>query len=74
MTKVTEQELQDKAVAPRVTPNHIESIIVDQYYFTAANAQWGADPNTTALIGMHKQLETLTFLCINSQKWLHCDG
>ena len=57
-----EQEIQDKGLnAPRLTPDHIDSIIVDQYYFTAANAQWGADPNTTALIGMHKQLETLTF-------------
>ena len=60
--KQIEQEIQDKGLnAPRLTPQHIDSIIVDQYYFTAANAQWGADPNTTALIGMHKQLETLTF-------------
>ena len=58
--KQIEQEIQDKGLnAPRLTPDHIDSIIVDQYYFTAANAQWGADPNTTALIGMHKQLETL---------------
>ncbi|HDX6210124.1 TPA: hypothetical protein RP468_002715 [Acinetobacter baumannii] len=57
-----EQEIQSKGLnAPRLTPQLIDSIIVDQYYFTAANAQWGADPNTTALIGMHKQLETLTF-------------
>lgn len=57
-----EQEIQDKGLnAPRLTPQHIDSIIVDQYYFTAANAQWGADPSTTSLIGMHKQLETLTF-------------
>jgi hypothetical protein len=57
-----EQEIQDKGLnAPRLTPQHIDSIIVDQYYFKASDAQWGADPNTTALIGMHKQLETLTF-------------
>ncbi|HCJ0348596.1 TPA: hypothetical protein NQH15_000291 [Acinetobacter baumannii] len=60
--KQIEEEIQSKGLnAPRLTPQLIDSIIVDQYYFTAANAQWGADPNTTALIGMHKQLETLTF-------------
>ena len=57
-----EQEIQSKNLnAPRLTPDHIDSIIVDQYYFIAANAQWGADPSTTSLIGMHKRLETLTF-------------
>ena len=57
-----EQEIQDKGLnAPRLTPADIDAVIVDKYYFTAANAQWGADPNTNALIGMHKQLETLTF-------------
>ena len=57
-----EQEIQEKGLnAPRLTPDYIDSIIVDQYYFKASDAQWGADPNTTALIGMHKQLETLTF-------------
>ena len=60
--KQIEQEIQDKGLnAPRLTPADIDAVIVDEYYFTAANAQWGADPNTTALIGMHKQLETLTF-------------
>ena len=57
-----EQEVQSKGLnAPRLTPEDIDKTIVDQYYFTAANAQCGADPNTSALIGMHKQLETLTF-------------
>lgn len=57
-----EQEIQDKGLdAPRLKPADIDAVIIDKYYFTAANAQWGADPNTTALIGMHKQLETLTF-------------
>ena len=57
-----EQDIQSKGLnAPRLTPEDIDKAIVDQYYFTAANAQWGADPNTSALIGMHKQLETLTF-------------
>ena len=57
-----EQDIQSKGLnAPRLTPYDIDKAIVDQYYFTAANAQWGADPNTSALIGMHKQLETLTF-------------
>lgn len=60
--KQIEQEIQAKGLsAPRLTLIHIDRVIVDKYFFTAANAQWGADPNTTALIGMHKQLETLTF-------------
>ena len=63
--KQIEQEIQDKGLnAPRLTPADIDATIVDKYFFTAANAQWGADPNTTALIGMHKQLETLTFCVI----------
>lgn len=60
--KQIEQEIQDKGLnVPRLTPDHIDRVIVDKYFFPAANAQLGADPNTTALIGMHKQLETLTF-------------
>jgi hypothetical protein len=32
-----EQQIQDKRLtAPRVTPEHIESVIVGEYYFTAA--------------------------------------
>lgn len=62
----TEQNIEKEIVskglnAPRLTPDHIDSVIIDKYFFTAADAQWGADPNTTALIGLHKQLETLTF-------------
>jgi hypothetical protein len=57
-----EKEIQDKGLnAPRLTPADIDAVIVDKYFFRASDAQWGADPNTTALIGMHKQLETLTF-------------
>ena len=67
--KQIEQEIQEKGLdAPRLTPDHIDSVIVDKYFFTAANAQWGADPNTTALIGMHKQLETLTFCVLILKK------
>ena len=35
-----EQEIQSKGLnAPRLTPEDIDKAIVDQYYFTAANAQ-----------------------------------
>lgn len=39
--KQIEQEIQDKGLnAPRLTPEHIDGVIVDKYFFTAANAQW----------------------------------
>jgi hypothetical protein len=45
--KDIEQEIQAKGLtAPRVTPDHVESIIASEHYFTAADgerfAKWGA--------------------------------
>ncbi|HEJ7283075.1 TPA: hypothetical protein SMF87_004527 [Serratia marcescens] len=41
--KEIEQEIQDKGkTAPRVTPDHIESLIVAENYFTAADGVLGA--------------------------------
>ena len=35
-----EKEIQDKGLnAPRLTPDYIDSVIVDKYFFTSANAQ-----------------------------------
>ncbi|WP_180129022.1 MULTISPECIES: Gp49 family protein [unclassified Acinetobacter] len=56
-----EQEIQDKGLnAPRLTPNHIDSIIVDQYYFTAAQGV-GNNCNGYDAMGFHESLKTLTF-------------
>lgn len=42
--KDIEQEIQDKGLtAPRVTPQHIESIIAGEYYFTAKEGVHGAN-------------------------------
>lgn len=38
-----EQEIQDQnLVAPRVTPDHIEAVIADEYYFTGQEGAKGA--------------------------------
>lgn len=59
--KQIEQEIQDKGLnAPRLTPNHIDSIIVDQYYFTAAQGV-GNNCNGYDAMGFHESLKTLTF-------------
>lgn len=61
--KQIEQEIQDKGLnAPRLTPDHIDSIIESQHYFTAADgerfAQFGEQ---YATVDVPKHLECLTF-------------
>ncbi|MCG9951652.1 hypothetical protein MIB43_017210 [Providencia rettgeri] len=42
--KDIEQELQAKGkTAPRITPDYIDSVIVSEHYFTAANGHDGAE-------------------------------
>lgn len=58
-----EQEIQSKNLnAPRITPEHIDSIIASQHYFTAADgerfAQFGEQ---YATVDVPKPLECLTF-------------
>lgn len=73
MTKVTEQELQEKAVAPRVTKAHIESLIVSANYFTAGDGyagalsvseEFNALPDDQKIIQPPEQLDLLTFCVI----------
>ena len=53
-----EQEIQTKGkTAPRVTPEHIESIIDGEYYFTAGDVK--SVDNT--IPGYHNTLNLLTF-------------
>lgn len=54
--------------APRVTPEHIESIIVDEYYFTAGNGIDGAiikitgeEASVHVTPHVHPSLDLLTF-------------
>lgn len=60
-----EQMIQDKGLnAPRVTPEHIQSIIVGEYYFTAENGVKDAilkQDDMTLLTGYHAELSLLTF-------------
>jgi hypothetical protein len=57
-----EQEIQDKGLnAPRLTPEHIDSIIESQHYFTAADGAANADNSYDPLVGTPSVLYTLTF-------------
>lgn len=63
--KDIESEIQAKGLtAPRVTPQHIESIIASEHYFTAQDGVIGAQychvPNGEISIGPHS-LDLLTF-------------
>ena len=57
-----EQEIQDKGLnAPRLTPEHIDSVVVSEHYFTAADGASNADNNYDPLVGAPSQLYLLTF-------------
>lgn len=68
--KQIEQEIQDKGLnAPRLTPDHIESVIDGVVYFTAADgyrADPCYDPNSTpsSALPVPQSLELLTFCVI----------
>ena len=56
-----EKEIQDKGLnAPRLTPADIDAVIVDEYYFTAAQG-FGNNCNGYDAMGFHESLKTLTF-------------
>ena len=57
-----EQEIQSKNLnAPRLTPQHIDSVVVSEHYFTAADGASNADNNYDPLVGAPSQLYLLTF-------------
>ncbi|WP_314722379.1 Gp49 family protein [Rahnella variigena] len=59
--KDIEQEIQAKGkTAPRVTPDHIESIIIGELYFTAADGV-STHPQADIIIREHSELGLLTF-------------
>ena len=63
--KDIEQEIQDKGLtAPRITQQHIQSIIAGEYYFTAADGVQQSlhkQDELTRLCGAHAELDLLTF-------------
>ncbi|MEL4888574.1 Gp49 family protein [Pectobacterium betavasculorum] len=72
MSKDIEQEIIAKGkTAPRVTPQHIDSIITNEYYFTAASGVEGelrfGNPQPQDPRDYHDSLKTLTF-CVLSLK------
>ncbi|QBZ71266.1 hypothetical protein HOV38_gp11 [Raoultella phage RP180] len=60
-----EKEIQDKGLtAPRITPQHIQSLISGEYYFTAEDGVQQAmhkQDELTRLVGPHREIEFLTF-------------
>lgn len=60
--KDIEQEIQDKRLtAPRVTPRHIESVIIEEHFFTAYNGICGANQGVGDAWTAHKSTDLLTF-------------
>ena len=59
---VSETELAEKAVAPRVTLIDVEGSIVSEHYFTAAEGELGKRyVNNEDVLGVPNELELLTF-------------
>jgi len=60
-----EKEILEKGLtAPRVTPAHIEGVIVGEYYFTAENGVKDAfrqQYETELISGYHREISLLTF-------------
>ena len=60
--KQIEQEIQAKGkTAPRVTPDHIESVIDSEHYFTAGDGIAGVCFRQVASLHSPRALEVLTF-------------
>lgn len=59
---MNEKEIQGKGLtAPRVTLEHIESIISSEFYFTATEGVLGASEMGTKPAGKARSLDTFTF-------------
>ena len=60
--KEIEQEIQTKGLtAPRITPEHIESVVAECHFFTAGDAHRAAWPCTEMADGASPALDLLTF-------------
>jgi hypothetical protein len=58
---VTEAELEERAVAPRVTLEQVRTSIVHEYFFTAADGVRAGQKVTGKMQGKAESLERLTF-------------
>ncbi|MBX4818479.1 hypothetical protein C2U62_06195 [Klebsiella michiganensis] len=62
--KDIEQQIQAKGLtAPRVTPQHIDSVIAECHYFTAGEAARAGWPDPNAADPIHPNLDLLT-ICV----------
>ena len=62
-----EQEIQAKGLtAPRITPADIEANIGSEYYFTAADGVYGADPERRELASLATHLLTFCVLVLRN--------
>ncbi|WP_025759412.1 Gp49 family protein [Enterobacter sichuanensis] len=76
--KDIEQEIQAKGLtAPRVTTQHIESVIDGEYYFTAEDGvlhNIRQQDELTRLTGYHDSLKTLTFCVLHLKNGFSVTG
>ena len=61
--RVTEEELEERAVARRVTLEDVKKAVLFEYYFTAAQGVRGAGYMQTKMQGRASSLEQLT-ICV----------
>lgn len=58
---ITEDELEERAVAKRVTMKEVEDVVLFTYFFTAADGVRAAHKTTARMHGKVSNLELLTF-------------
>jgi hypothetical protein len=73
--KEIEQEILEKGkTSPRVTPDHIQSIISSEFYFTAGEGVLGASAMGTKPAGKADSLNQLTFCVLVLQNGFTVTG
>lgn len=58
---ITEHELEERAISPRVTLRNVEDSILFEYYFTAADGIRQSEHHNNKLVGKVEKLEGHTF-------------
>lgn len=71
---ITEDELEERAVARRVTLKDVEHSILFEYYFTAAEAIRANQGFSTKMVGKAANLELLTFCVLVLQNGFTVTG
>ena len=70
---VTEHELEERAVAPRVTLDQVNDAIQSEFYFTAADGI-RARGGSGRMVGKYEALEVLTFCVLVLKNGFTCTG